>query len=76
MSRVRYWVEIPPGPAAIGEMRAKEFEQRTPAHGTLCLLGPTECVKDRPGIESWARDERAGAKLADFLERLPPAPRG
>jgi hypothetical protein len=28
---------------------------------------------DRARIESWAHGERAGAKLAEFLERLPPA---
>ena len=101
--QTRYWVEFPPGPVAIGEMRVKEFEHRTTAHGTLRMLRPTECVMDRLAsyfhwndrqgleqaiavarrhpvdrarIEGWARDERAGAKLADFLERLLPAARG
>ncbi|MDH3686192.1 MAG: hypothetical protein OEP95_08190, partial [Myxococcales bacterium] len=43
----RYWVELPPGPVAIGEETIRNFAKRETRSGTLRLLAPTECVMDR-----------------------------
>jgi hypothetical protein len=45
--RIRYWVEFPPGPVAIGEETIRNFAERETRMGTLRLLAPTECVMDR-----------------------------
>lgn len=43
----RYWVDIPPGPVAIGDETIRTFAERETRMGTLRLLAPTECVMDR-----------------------------
>lgn len=45
--RIRYRVEFPVGPVAIGEETIHEFAERETPAGRLRLLRPTECVMDR-----------------------------
>lgn len=40
-------VEYPPGPLAIGEEQIREVKELETENGTLMLLSPTDCVKDR-----------------------------
>ncbi len=41
------FIEFPPGPPAVGEEPVKEVHERKEATGTLKMLSPTDCVKDR-----------------------------
>ncbi len=41
------YVEFPPGPPAVGEEPVKEIIEREESTGTLKILSPTDCVKDR-----------------------------
>jgi hypothetical protein len=40
-------VEYPPGPLAIGEEQIRAVKELETENGTLKLLSPTDCVKDR-----------------------------
>ena len=40
-------VEFPTGPPAVGEEPVKEIHQRRQSTGTLKIISPTDCVKDR-----------------------------
>jgi len=40
-------VEFPPGPLAVGEEPVKRIDEAKYSTGTLRLLSPTDCVKDR-----------------------------
>jgi hypothetical protein len=42
-----WFVEFPSGPLAVGEERPKEIAELRMSTGTLRLLSPTDCVKDR-----------------------------
>lgn len=42
-----FLVEFPEGPLAVGEEPVKEIHTFELATGTLCVLSPTDCVKDR-----------------------------
>lgn len=43
----RFLVEFPDGPLSVGEEPVKEISQFKLATGTLRILSPTDCVKDR-----------------------------
>jgi len=40
-------VEFPKGPPAVGEEPVKEIHHRKESTGTLRILSPTDCIKDR-----------------------------
>jgi hypothetical protein len=42
-----YYIEFPSGPLSIGSEPVKEIKELTFETGTLTLLSPTDCVKDR-----------------------------
>ena len=42
-----YFIEFPPGPLAIGSEIIKKANEKIYPTGTLYLLNPTDCVKDR-----------------------------
>ena len=42
-----FFVEFPPGPLTIGEEPVKEIIERKFSTGTLKVISPTDCVKDR-----------------------------
>lgn len=46
-SDTRFFLEFPPGPLAVGREPVKEAAQKRYSTGTLRLLSPTDCVKDR-----------------------------
>jgi hypothetical protein len=43
----QYFVEFPPGPLAIGEEPVKQIVEKKLSTGTLKIISPTDCVKDR-----------------------------
>jgi hypothetical protein len=43
----KLWFEFPSGPLVVGEERPREISEMTLKTGTLRLLSPTDCVKDR-----------------------------
>ena len=43
----KFFVEFPKGPPAVGEEPVKEIHERREATGTLKIISPTDCVKDR-----------------------------
>jgi hypothetical protein len=43
----QFFVEFPPGPLAIGEEPVKQIIEKRLSTGTLKLISPTDCVKDR-----------------------------
>ena len=43
----QFFVEFPPGPLAIGEEPVKEIVEKKLSTGTLKVISPTDCVKDR-----------------------------
>lgn len=43
----RFFVEFPDGPLSVGEEPVKEINKFELATGTLRVLSPTDCVKDR-----------------------------
>ncbi|MDP2808113.1 MAG: hypothetical protein Q8O74_08285, partial [bacterium] len=43
----KYFLEFPPGPLAVGREPVKEVVQKRYSTGTLRLISPTDCVKDR-----------------------------
>lgn len=45
--RTKFFVEFPPGPLMIGNQRIEKASKRDTPAGTLRLLSPTDCVKDR-----------------------------
>jgi hypothetical protein len=42
-----FFVEFPPGPLAVGEEPVKAIDQHVLETGTLRIISPTDCVKDR-----------------------------
>jgi hypothetical protein len=42
-----FFVEFPKGPPSVGEEPVKEIHERKETTGTLKILSPTDCVKDR-----------------------------
>ena len=40
-------VEFPPGPLAVGEESVKQVDELKTSTGTLRIISPTDCVKDR-----------------------------
>ncbi len=50
----QYFVEFPPGPLTVGDEPVKEIIEREFVTGTLTLISPTECIKDRlAGYYHW-----------------------
>jgi hypothetical protein len=43
----QFFVEFPPGPLAIGQEPVKEIIEKSLSTGTLKMISPTDCVKDR-----------------------------
>lgn len=43
----KLFIEFPAGPLAIGEEPVKEIVEKEVATGTLRIISPTDCVKDR-----------------------------
>ena len=43
----KLFVEFPTGPPAVGEEPVKEIHQLRRSTGTLKIISPTDCVKDR-----------------------------
>src|SRR5918996_743699 len=43
----QFFVEFPPGPLAIGEEPVKQIVEKKLSTGTLKIISPTDCVKDR-----------------------------
>jgi hypothetical protein len=43
----QFFVEFPPGPLAIGQEPVREIIERKFSTGTLKVISPTDCVKDR-----------------------------
>ena len=46
-SETEYFVEFPNGPLSVGEEPVKEISEFDLGTGTLYILSPTDCVKDR-----------------------------
>lgn len=46
-SNAKYFIEFPPGPLTVGNQRVERVSVRETPVGTLRLLSPTDCVKDR-----------------------------
>lgn len=46
-SETKFFVEFPDGPLSVGEEPVKEISEFELATGTLRVLSPTDCVKDR-----------------------------
>lgn len=46
-SETKYMIEFPPGPLAVGDENVKQIIEIKVSTGTLKLLSPTDCVKDR-----------------------------
>jgi len=46
-SDTKFFVEFPDGPLSVGEEPVKEVSEFELATGTLRILSPTDCVKDR-----------------------------
>lgn len=42
-----FLVEFPPGPLGVGEEQVKQIDELTTPTGSVRLLSPTDCVKDR-----------------------------
>jgi hypothetical protein len=42
-----YLVEFPPGPLSVGDEPVKQIDEIELATGTLRVISPTDCVKDR-----------------------------
>ena len=42
-----FFVEFPAGPLTVGDERIEQVSERQTATGTLRLLSPTDCVRDR-----------------------------
>ncbi len=42
-----YFIEFPPGPLGVGDAAVTSIAEMTTAYGTLKLLSPNDCVKDR-----------------------------
>lgn len=43
----QFFVEFPPGPLAIGEEPVRQIVEKKLSTGTLRMISPTDCVKDR-----------------------------
>jgi hypothetical protein len=52
-------VEFPSGPLAVGDSPVRSVAERTTSQGTLRLLTPTDCVKDRLAAFFHWRDREA-----------------
>ncbi len=52
-------VEFPSGPLAVGDSPVRSVAERTTSRGTLRLLTPTDCVKDRLAAFFHWRDREA-----------------
>jgi hypothetical protein len=46
-AETQFFVEFPDGPLSVGEEPVKEISEFNLATGTLQILSPTDCVKDR-----------------------------
>jgi len=45
--QTKFFVEFPTGPLMVGDQRVEHVSERQTPAGTLRLLSPTDCVKDR-----------------------------
>ena len=45
--QARHFIEFPPGPLTVGEEPVRQIDEMEFATGTLRLISPTDCVKDR-----------------------------
>jgi hypothetical protein len=67
----RFFVDCPPGPVALGREAPKEIRTMRFATGSLRLLSPTDCVKDR--LLAWYHwhDRQSLEQAALVAERNP-----
>ena len=67
----RFFVDCPPGPVALGREAPKEIRTLQFATGSLHLLSPTDCVKDR--LLAWYhwQDRQSLEQAALVAERNP-----
>ena len=67
-----FFIEFPSGPLAVGDEPVHEFSERRLSTGTLRLLTPTDCVKDR--LSAWFhwndRQSLAQAVLVASVQRI------
>ena len=57
-----YFIEFPRGPLGVGDAPVREIAQRELCTGTLRLLTPTDCVKDRLAAYFYWDDRQALAQ--------------
>jgi hypothetical protein len=43
----KFFIEFPPGPLAVGKEPVQKIEEHKLATGTLKIISPTDCMKDR-----------------------------
>lgn len=55
----QYFVEFPAGPLAVGNEPVKRVDEMTFRTGTLRILSPTDCVKDRLTWYYYDKDRQA-----------------
>jgi hypothetical protein len=67
----KWFIEFPSGPLAVGEERPKEIAQRRLRTGTLRLLSPTDCVKDRLTWWIHGRDRQSLEQAVAVAKRAP-----
>lgn len=68
----QFIVEFPPGPLTIGDEPAKQIDELKFSTGTLKIISPTDCVKDRlAAYYHWGdRQCLAQAKLVAQLQKI------
>ena len=64
----RFFLEFPPGPLSVGSEPMKEIVSAKFSTGTLRMISPTDCVKDRlAGFYHW--DDRQSLEQALMVTR-------
>jgi hypothetical protein len=57
--KTQYFIEFPSGPLGVGDEPVQNIEEITTKYGTLKLLTPTDCVKDRLAAYFHWNDEQS-----------------
>lgn len=71
-AETKFFVEFPTGPLMLGNQRVERVETRQTPQGTLRLLTPTDCVKDRLAAYYHWNDQQAleQAKLVAAAQKI------
>lgn len=65
----KFFIDFPAHPISIGDEQLSEFNYLNTRFGTICLLTPTDCVKDRLAAYFFWNDQQSLAQAVMVAKR-------